>query len=63
MITRGSARRLKFDTKTTHGLLAEFRGLGVRMTHVTTRRTRTTRRTPTKSTITEHTENLCVTHS
>ena len=24
---------LKFDVKTTHGLLAEFRGLGVRMTH------------------------------
>ena len=33
---------LKFDKKTTLGLLAEFKGLRVRMTHVT-RRTRTTR--------------------
>ena len=38
-IGRMSASRLKFDTKTTHVLLAEFRGLGVRMIHVT-RRTR-----------------------
>ena len=37
-ISGGCARRLKFDAQTTHGLLAEFRGLGV---HVT-RRTRTT---------------------
>ena len=36
----GCTRRLKFDTQTTHRLLAEFRGLRVRMTHVT-RRTRT----------------------
>ena len=40
---KGCTRRLKFDTKTTHGLLAEFRGLGVRMTHVT-RRTRMTKK-------------------
>ena len=26
-------RMLKFDTQTTHGLWAEFRGLGFRMTH------------------------------
>ena len=38
---RGWARRLKFDTYTTHGLLAEFKELGVRMAYVT-RRTRTT---------------------
>ena len=37
-IRKGSVRRLKFDTQTTHGLLAEFRGLGVHFT----RRTRTT---------------------
>ena len=40
-IRRRSAGRLNFDTKTTHVVLAEFRGLGV---HVT-RTTRTTRRT------------------
>ena len=60
-IRRVCARRLKFDTKTNHKLLAEFRGLGVQMIHVT-RRTRTTRRTPPKSTISEHPKNLFVTH-
>ena len=34
-IRRGSARRLKFDTKTTHGVLAEFRGLGVTFVQAT----------------------------
>ena len=48
-IRRGCTRRLKFDTYTTHGLLAEFRGLGVRLTQVT----QVTRRTPPKSTKTE----------
>ena len=43
---------------TTHGLLAEFRGLGVRRTHVTRR----TRRTPPKSAISENTKNIIVTH-
>ena len=47
-IRKGSARRLKFDTKTTHVLFAEFKGLGVRITHVT-RRKRTIRRTKPKS--------------
>ena len=47
-IRKGCTRRLKFDTQTTHGLFAEFRGLGVQMTHATRR----TRRTPPKSTIT-----------
>ena len=60
-IRRGSVIRLKFDTQTNHGLLAEYRGFGVRLTHVT-RRTRTSRRTPPKSTITEPTNNLLVTH-
>ena len=60
-IRRGSVRRLKFDTYTTHGLWAGFRGLGVQMTDVT-RRPRTTRRTPPKYAITEHTKNLIVTH-
>ena len=41
-------------------LLAECRGLGVERTHVT-RRKRTRRRAPPKSTITEHTKNIFVT--
>ena len=36
-IRRACTKRLKFDTKTTYELLAKFRGLGVRMTHVTKR--------------------------
>ena len=40
-IRRGCTRGLKFDVKTIHGLLAEFRGLGVNVT----RTTRTTGRT------------------
>ena len=40
----GWVKRLQFDTYTTHRLLAEIKGLWVRMTHVT-RRIRT-RRTP-----------------
>ena len=36
-IRRGCTKRLKFDTETTHGFLAEFRGLGVRMTYGTRR--------------------------
>ena len=43
----GGARRLKFDAQTSHGLLAEFMGVGVCMTHVK-RRTKTTRRTQKK---------------
>ena len=31
-IRTGCTRSLKFDAQTTHGLLAEFRGLGVRRT-------------------------------
>ena len=31
-IITGCTGSLKFDTQTTHGLLAEFRGLGVRRT-------------------------------
>ena len=57
-IRSGRTRRLKFGTKTTHGLLAEFRGLGVRRTHVTRR----TRRTPPKSAISDNTKNIIVTH-
>jgi len=38
-IRRGCTRRLKFDAWTIHGLLAEFRGLGVHVTR-TTRRTK-----------------------
>ena len=49
----GCTRRLKFDAETSHGLLAEFRGLGVQVK-------RRTRRTS-QSTITEHTKNLIVT--
>ena len=37
---RGCTRRLKFDTKTSHGLLTKFRGLGIRITRVR-RRTKT----------------------
>ena len=36
-IRRGCTRSLKFDIYTTHGLLAEFKGLRVRVTHVTRR--------------------------
>ena len=34
-IRMGCTRRLKFDIYTTHELLAEFRGIGVQLTHVT----------------------------
>ena len=57
---KGGTRSLKFNMQTTLRLLAEFRGLGVRMTRVT-RRTRATRRTSPKFTITEH-RNLFVTY-
>ena len=57
-IKRGCRRSLEFETQTTHGLLAEFRGL---RTCVSRRRTTTTR-TPPKSTIREHTKNLIVAH-
>ena len=39
-IRRGCTRSLKFYVYTTHGLLPEFKGLRVQVTHVT-RRTRT----------------------
>ena len=55
----GSTRSLKFDIYTTHGLLAEFRGLGVWRTHVT-RRSRTTTWITPKSTLRGHNENLIV---
>ena len=48
---RSSEGTVRSTGKTNHGLLAELRGLGVQMTHVK-KRTRTTRRTPPKSTIT-----------
>ena len=38
-IRRGFTRSLKFDTLTTHGLLAKLRGLEVQRTHVTIRTT------------------------
>ena len=42
--------------------MAEYRGFWVRLTHYVTRRTRTTKGTPPKSTITKPTNNLLVTH-